>query len=199
MLDPCNPPQINNARIYQPLASDRHIRVLLLEPATSSEDPIKCTLQEVWLDQPGGPSPPYRALSYAWGAREGTVPITCNGQRLLVTQNCHDALRHLRLPSSVEVFWVDAICIRQNSVIEKNHQVAIMGHVFKYAREVVVWLGNGYDDTKALFKYLSLQAPLSRLATRERVHPTMSAVIDEESLHLHLVGLSHSSSGKFPM
>jgi Heterokaryon incompatibility protein (HET) len=152
--------------MYQPLTSERHTRVLHLQPAASLEAPVECTLQEVWLDEPGGPSPAYRALSYAWGSKEGTVPITCNGQPLLVTPNCHDALRYLRHTSTVEVFWVDSICIRQDSIQEKNHQVAVMGEVFKHASEVVIWLGLALNDTGALFDYLSLRAPTSGLVTR---------------------------------
>ena len=154
------------SEMYQPLTSERHTRVLHLQPAASLGEPVECTLQEICLDEPDDVSPPYRALSYAWGSKEGNVPITCNGQRLLITPNCHDALCSLRQKTAVEVLWVDSICIRQDSILEKNHQVAVMGDVFKHASEVVIWLGQSYDDTRALFDYLSLHAPMSATVTR---------------------------------
>jgi len=96
---------------------------------------------------------PYEALSYTWGARAGTLPITCfdlssdknggEGRRgvLLVTPNCDAALRHLRLRLRSRVLWIDAICIDQQSVREKNEQVPMMGDIYREAARCVVWLG----------------------------------------------------------
>lgn len=38
-------------------------------------------------------------------------------------------------------FWIDAICIQQANIRERNHQVAMMGDVYTRAAEVIVWLG----------------------------------------------------------
>lgn len=37
--------------------------------------------------------------------------------------------------------WIDAICIDQSRVEERNHQVAMMGKIYSRARRVLVWLG----------------------------------------------------------
>lgn len=86
----------------------------------------------------------YAALSYVWGeAKEGNY-IICNGQRLPVTDNSHNALIHLRRELRPRRLWVDAICIDQTasnaSIRERNHQVQRMGQVYHCATQVLIWL-----------------------------------------------------------
>ena len=40
-------------------------------------------------------------------------------------------------------FWIDAICIDQQSIGEKNKQVRLMGEIYSSAKLVVSWLGSG--------------------------------------------------------
>jgi hypothetical protein len=47
----------------------------------------------------------------------------------------------LRSETEERVLWVDAICINQEDVLERNSQVALMGDIFKRATLVRVWLG----------------------------------------------------------
>jgi len=37
--------------------------------------------------------------------------------------------------------WIDAICIDQQNIAERNHQVRFMGMIYRMAQEVFVWLG----------------------------------------------------------
>lgn len=39
------------------------------------------------------------------------------------------------------MFWIDAICIDQQNMAERNHEVKRMGTIYKMARRGVVWLG----------------------------------------------------------
>jgi heterokaryon incompatibility protein (HET) len=41
------------------------------------------------------------------------------------------------------IFWIDAICINQNDVAERDHEVRRMAKIYKLADRVVVWLGLG--------------------------------------------------------
>ncbi len=69
--------------------------------------------------------------------------VGCNGASLLVTANCEAALRELRDPTETTKLWIDSICIdqRRDAVAERNIQVALMGQIYKCAKNVVVWLG----------------------------------------------------------
>lgn len=43
-------------------------------------------------------------------------------------------------PDDLKYLWVDAICIDQSRVLERNHQVALMRHIYSRARRVISWL-----------------------------------------------------------
>lgn len=92
--------------------------------------------------------PGYFALSYAWGSPEdGTSTIMLKGEWFQVRQNLHSALaaisHQVRSPVSwpwdhYTHFWIDAICIDQNNVDERNHQVRLMADIYGRAHCVLV-------------------------------------------------------------
>lgn len=92
---------------------------------------------------------PYDALSYTWEDGARTKNVSCNGKRLAVTQTLIEALHRFRDPDRIVTLWIDQICVCQERVKERNQQVKIMGHIFKGARKVVVWLGDDYNDSKS--------------------------------------------------
>ncbi|KAN0090416.1 HET domain containing protein [Hyaloscypha variabilis] len=123
------------------------IRLLTLFPSPSSEATIECSLKNASLDTLNEQKP-YRALSYVWGDPGVTTPITVNGSQKAVTTNLAAALRHLRALGCVDKpWWIDAICIDQDDVTEKGHQVRLMGDIYRKADEVIAWLGfEGRND-----------------------------------------------------
>ena len=96
----------------------------------------------------------YEALSYTWGSPEQTVEIHCGPNQVHVAQNCYDALVHLRDPEILRKLWIYAICIDQNSLDERNHQVKLMDQVYSNAKRVLVWLDNGSCETDASIEYI---------------------------------------------
>jgi hypothetical protein len=62
------------------------------------------------------------------------------GKAYRVTANCHAVLLRLREISQIYV-WIDAICINQSDDAEKSIQVALMTKIYRFAEEVIVWLG----------------------------------------------------------
>jgi hypothetical protein len=114
----------------------KEIRLLLVLPR-KRDQPIECTLQTVSLDNP----PEFEALSYVWGDASIKKPVTVNGAPHSVTVNLEAALRTLRDDQKTRTLWVDAICINQDDVPEKNIQVPQMAQLYSAARAVVVWLG----------------------------------------------------------
>jgi hypothetical protein len=97
------------------------IRLLLLHPGAMHAD-IKCSLIHCYLND--GPS--FEALSYTWGSLIDQRRIEINGKFLWVTTNLKSALRHLRLKNQVRKLWVDAVCVNQADIQERNHQVQEM-------------------------------------------------------------------------
>lgn len=77
---------------------------------------------------------------------------------LSVTANLHEALTRLRHPYVDRILWVDAICINQDGMDERNHQVLLMAQIYATASRVLVWLGedNGDGGERALDELLAL-------------------------------------------
>jgi hypothetical protein len=93
----------------------------------------------------------YEALSYTWGDSTPFANITVISQngsaRLQVAQNLYSALVHLRRPDRKRLLWIDAICINQTDLDEKNVQVRRMDIIYTLAHTVVVWLGPEADNS----------------------------------------------------
>ena len=104
---------------YKPLPSAVFtVRLLELEPGDGDE--IHCKLRNVHL---GDERVQYEALSYTWGTPILRQFIWCDGKVLPVTQNLYNALRRLRQTNEKKLLWIDAICINQEDLEERNHQV----------------------------------------------------------------------------
>ena len=127
------------------------IRLLTLAPGRFNDD-IKCELSHVYLrhtasgqivlDQnPLGRDPVYESLSYTWGDQSRKREIWLNSEKFSVTANLECALRYLRKTTEPRTLWVDAICINQDDVEEKNVQVLRMGQVYRQASSTIIWLG----------------------------------------------------------
>jgi len=50
--------------------------------------------------------------------------------------------------------WIDAICINQNDISERNNQVRQMGAIYSQASQVVVWLGEETGDSGRAIAFL---------------------------------------------
>ncbi|KAK4221941.1 heterokaryon incompatibility protein-domain-containing protein [Podospora fimiseda] len=94
------------------------------------------------------------------------------------TKNCYDALKQIRcsLGSGAEriSIWVDSICIDQNNNHEKEVQIPLMQEIYRFASEVVMWLGEGNNKTDRAMLYMQDVArqgqrlPLGYLAARDQ-------------------------------
>jgi Heterokaryon incompatibility protein (HET) len=104
-----------------------------------------------------GGAPPFAALSYTWGDPALTSTIYLDGQPFLVRPNLHAALVILRMrllldyhthnkDDRLQFLWIDAICIDQENIQERSHQVNMMSSIYSSAFLVVVWLGE-LDET----------------------------------------------------
>ena len=135
------------AGIYRPLELTREeIRLLELLPGPSvdaqEESPLRCNLLYRFLDEPGE----YEGLSYVWGEPTLTEVVHVDGHEVRITKNLDIALRHLRLESEPRVLWVDALCINQEDVNERSHQVTLMKSIYQRCKQDVAWLGPTADD-----------------------------------------------------
>lgn len=145
--------------MYDLLGSSQ-FRVLILQPGKDFEQ-VQCRL--VTLDF--NDSPEYEALSYAWGDPAQTHSILCNGRKVGIPENLHAALWHLRHSDKPRIVWVDALCIDQQDLDERGHQVKLMKEIYSRASKVTVWIGKETEDLYESFKLLE------RLAAWESYKP----------------------------
>ncbi|KAF7956099.1 hypothetical protein EAE96_005019 [Botrytis aclada] len=153
------------------------IRLLHLLPGGCTQQP-RCFLEHATF----GERPKYNAVSYTWGNEANLQPIVIDDRRFLVTENLYKALLCLQQQSATEwILWVDAICINQEDVAERNRQLNIMPYIYERAKLVVLWLKNNdhisppvwpdpekispfemsghtqqYNDQRSLFNYLMI-------------------------------------------
>ncbi|KAK0752885.1 heterokaryon incompatibility protein-domain-containing protein [Schizothecium vesticola] len=132
------------APVYTPIDSaNGEIRLLTLEPANNVDDPIVCSLEQVFLSE----NPVYEALSYTWGSPTPTCQLQLNGRTVDVQENAAAAMRRLRSTTAPRKLWIDAICTNQAHLAEKEGQLPLMCSVYEQAEQVVVWLGEPLDST----------------------------------------------------
>jgi len=118
------------------------IRLLVLRPGDGTAV-VACDLITVSLDD----NPIYEALSYVWGDASKQTYVELCGQQASVTINLEAALRAFRLKDCDRTIWVDALCINQRYIDERNDQIRIMGRIYEDAKSCIVWLGEGSKQT----------------------------------------------------
>lgn len=121
---------------YTALADHSHTRLLVIK-AGQDDEPIQCSMQEMDIDDP----PSYTALSYTWGTSGGNKTIDVDGQSFMITDNLWHALLHIRLVDQLLTIWIDALCINQDDMDERNHVVRRMKDIYERANGILAWLG----------------------------------------------------------
>ncbi|TGO34564.1 hypothetical protein BHYA_0192g00280 [Botrytis hyacinthi] len=109
---------------YEPLDSDSHsdsFRLVKIEPSLNEND----TLSRKLVSTEFGEKPRFRALLCMLGDDTAKKSIMLNGAEF-----------H---------FWVDAICINQNNIPERNKQLMIRKRIYSRAESVAAWLGREYE------------------------------------------------------
>jgi Heterokaryon incompatibility protein (HET) len=127
---------------YKPLPP-QCIRVLDLRPGQPDE-PLMCSI----MIQPiAGKA--YNALSYVWGDPTPAATVKCvddEGEgEIGIGASLAKALISFRFTDGTRRIWVDALCINQEDLAERQSQVRMMGAVFGEAEQVLCWLGQFSD------------------------------------------------------
>ncbi|CZR57812.1 uncharacterized protein PAC_07701 [Phialocephala subalpina] len=125
------------------------IRLLRLLPGNFNDN-LECEFFHVSLDE----APGFEALSYTWGLAEFSYTLIPNKQKLSITQSVDIALRYMRLTTIARTFWIDAVCINQKDIHERNQQIQLMRSIYSIAEKVVVWLGEDANLSETGMKFV---------------------------------------------
>ncbi|EHK20935.1 uncharacterized protein TRIVIDRAFT_153440, partial [Trichoderma virens Gv29-8] len=140
--------------LYQQLPlNELEIRLLRLESGAGSTEIraslIKCRLLDI---KAGGPF--FEALSYTWGQTSITKDIIINGIKFPVTENLYAFLEEYQEAGLDADLWIDAICINQKDLLEKNHQIPMMNLIYSAARALIIWLGESSSDSDLAMEWI---------------------------------------------
>lgn len=138
--------QRNDEYMYDILSTPRTLGVATLLPGYR-EDDLQIKLEVQHLDF----NPQYEAVSYCWGEAERKHSIICEGSAIMVTSNLIAALRRFRYAKRSRTLWIDTICINQSDLTERKHQVNLMGEIHSSAKHVLIWLGEGNENTELAY------------------------------------------------
>ncbi|KAF1843711.1 HET-domain-containing protein [Cucurbitaria berberidis CBS 394.84] len=129
------------------------IRLIEILPP-SPNGTIQCNIRNATVDSE------YTCLSYVWGSASHTNNILIDGKLFQVRRNLFEFLEMISakqvitkqettrlhsdksptfdLSHASRSLWIDAMCIDQENVVEKHHQVKQMGEIYSNAHCVLV-------------------------------------------------------------
>ena len=126
---------------YKPLTtSPATIRLIEIKSpsSVSLEEPLFCEIHH--FDLKTAASMDYCALSYVWGEPIRDQTVTLSKFPFKVTSHLYKALQRLRF-FGWKLVWIDAICIDQSNIPERNAQVTLMGRIYSSAQSTAIYLG----------------------------------------------------------
>jgi hypothetical protein len=141
--------------VYRPIDVDKQsIRLLRIHKNSRDQYP-SYSIFESTVDEDS-----YIALSYMWHPEGEDQPtkrhsILLDGKDFEVAQNLSQFLDIAQELHTDKAFWIDAICIDQSNIEERNDQVTIMDRIYSCASSVIVWLGPGSSATEHFFDFVN--------------------------------------------
>jgi hypothetical protein len=140
---------------HEPLPKGHFIRLLHVDIESGTKQPT-IAFQTIPLN---ADIPKYTAISYAW---EDSSPfqrvLLKDGRQIWLSKTLSGLFASLAKRQSHFIVWIDALCINQNDVEERGHQVNLMAQVYSLAEKVVIWLGEGCDETNEAFELVGSRA-----------------------------------------
>jgi hypothetical protein len=140
---------------YKPIEHPSQIRIIYLLPGDHN-DTLHCILRHIDLED--SKLPWFDALSYVWGdpyiPKQPMRLSNFNPEFIDISRSSHlfketpitaslsFALRNFRYNDNIaRAMWVDAVCINQNDLAEREREVLKMCKIYSQAKRVLVWLG----------------------------------------------------------
>jgi hypothetical protein len=147
------------------------IRLVRILPGAEDEA-ISCVLQSFSLCS----CPTYTALSYFCGDPSITETVYVNGSQQEVMTNLASFLRCYRSAAdgATELCWIDAICINQKDVAERNREMLRMKDIYQSADMIIAWLGPAADGSdQAMYIVEHLAGTYSQLRSDGNIIPDL--------------------------
>jgi len=164
----------NNKDFQHPwIDSEAQVRLLRVNTFGSDAlEEIECSLQVVSVVDL--PTVDYIALSYFWGearTHNDVHQITVDHQAYWVRTNLWTYFQAARTLDHSLPIYIDAICLNQLDIEEREHQVKLMSEVYSHANHTRIWLGSIHIEQIGNLRLLRLDLDLTAHAPHSPWNP----------------------------
>ncbi|KAF7186651.1 Heterokaryon incompatibility protein 6, OR allele [Pseudocercospora fuligena] len=93
----------------------------------------------------------YEAVSYCWDRKNARAATELNGAMFDAPASAVEVLKRFSKDYVHPALWIDALCINQQDMKERESQILMMGDIYRFATRTLVWLGpEDVQTTEAL-------------------------------------------------
>lgn len=136
---------------YRP-ATKREFRILVLDSG-QLDDTVSATIVHSSLDDL--PHLKYETISYAWGDASLRAHMLINNAVLEIPATAGAVLRQVRHKNKPRRLWIDAVCINQADLKERQQQVEYMRYIYTHSSRNIIYLGQSDNHTEVALKTVS--------------------------------------------
>lgn len=140
--------------VYKPVKQRSEMRLLNIQPG-EADDPIRGELIIVSTDS----QEDYDAVSYTWADQTGDATrrfraIIGSGY-VSITRSCQEVLQRIRRRFYTKLVWIDSLCVDQDNLQERGHQVQLMPHIYTRAKKTYVYVGPTTSKDESVLEALA--------------------------------------------
>lgn len=126
--------------VYKPIKQRSEMRLLKIQPG-EADAPIRGELVIVSTNS----HQDYDAVSYTWADQSGDATrrfrAFIESGYVSITRSCQEVLQRIRSRSYPKCIWIDSLCVDQDNLEERGHQVQLMPHIYTRANKTYVYVG----------------------------------------------------------
>jgi hypothetical protein len=149
---------LDEAELYSllPLKDDM-VRVLDVHSGLGDTEKLAGWIRVASLSK----NPKFVALSYCWDyensgfSREIEVESDHGAVTMRISETAYEALVDIRDHLGSMAIWIDAICINQRCVPERESQIRLMKEIYSQASAVYVHMGAATESSSAALDWMT--------------------------------------------
>lgn len=126
--------------VYEPIKQRSEIRLLEIQPGEGDDptrgEPVIASTDDYYT---------YDAVSYTWADETGDATKRFRAfigtGYVLITLSCQKVLQRIRSRFYAKFMWIDSLCVDQDNLQERGHQVDYMPRIYARAKKTYVYVG----------------------------------------------------------
>ncbi|KAG6361118.1 hypothetical protein INS49_009342 [Diaporthe citri] len=140
--------------VYEPIKQRSEMRLLKIQPG-EADDPIRGELVIVSTNSQEN----YDAVSYTWADQTGDATRCFRAfigiGYVSITRSCQEVLQRIRRRLCTKYVWIDSLCVDQDNLQERGHQVQLMPRIDTRAKKTYVYFGPTTSKDESILEALA--------------------------------------------